>query len=230
MPSVDVIKSMIASVAEALGPILDEVVFVGGTAAGLLITDPIFANVRPTDDVDMIVETASYGRYNDLLERLRKLGFVHDIDGPICRLQINSIMVDVMPTDEKILFFTNRWYPLAYKLRQEHVLNSTLKIWVIIAPMFLCTKFEAFGDRGRGDYMASSDIEDIVAVINGRPELIDECAVMPLEARQYLNVESQKLLASEDFLNTLPGILPPIGANREQLLLKRLHLLSQLSM
>jgi hypothetical protein len=228
MPNLDVIKAMIASVAEPLGQMLDNVVFVGGTAAALLITDPVFWNVRPTDDVDMIVETASYGRYNELLERLRKLGFAHDMDGPLCRLQINGLKVDVMPTEEKILFFTNRWYPLAYELRQRFVLNNTLKIWVISAPLFLCTKFEAFGDRGRDDYMASSDIEDIVAVINGRPELIDECAVMPLEVRDYLRAESQKLLASENFLNALPGILPPIGVDREKLLLKRLQLLSQL--
>jgi hypothetical protein len=38
-----------------LGPLLDELVFVGGCATGLLITDPASGGIRPTIDVDTIV-------------------------------------------------------------------------------------------------------------------------------------------------------------------------------
>lgn len=50
--SVDVV----ASVAQRLEDLLDEVVFVGGSTAAFLITDESVVGVRPTLDVDLIVE------------------------------------------------------------------------------------------------------------------------------------------------------------------------------
>lgn len=57
---------LITIVAEALGRYRAEVVFVGGSVAGLLMSSKVH-DVRPTDDVDVVVEAASYGKYNDLL-------------------------------------------------------------------------------------------------------------------------------------------------------------------
>ena len=45
---------------------------------------------------------------------------------------------------------------------------------MITAPYFLATKFEAFHGRGNSDYRMSHDLEDIVTVIDGRPELASE--------------------------------------------------------
>jgi hypothetical protein len=49
--------------AARLKPLLPEIVFVGGCTTGVLITDPAAAPVRATDDVDVIVEIASYAAY-----------------------------------------------------------------------------------------------------------------------------------------------------------------------
>jgi hypothetical protein len=46
-----------------LGPLRERVVFVGGSAIGLLITDPMAAAIRVTKDVDVIVEVATHGGY-----------------------------------------------------------------------------------------------------------------------------------------------------------------------
>lgn len=56
-----------------LEPLLDELVFVGGCATGLLITDSAAEGIRPTTDVDVITEVASYGEYASLSGRLRAL-------------------------------------------------------------------------------------------------------------------------------------------------------------
>lgn len=42
-------------VAEALGDLREQVVFVGGAVAGLLVTDPLADSVRATRDVDAVV-------------------------------------------------------------------------------------------------------------------------------------------------------------------------------
>lgn len=42
-------------IAEALGELREQVVFVGGAVAGLLVTDPLANSVRATRDVDVVV-------------------------------------------------------------------------------------------------------------------------------------------------------------------------------
>jgi hypothetical protein len=66
---------LLTDAAKLLRPILEELVFVGGCATALLITDKAAADVRPTFDVDAIAEITSYAAYAEFSERLRKLGF-----------------------------------------------------------------------------------------------------------------------------------------------------------
>lgn len=58
-PGADQNLQLLRTVAERLGPLRDRVVFLGGAAAGLLITDPAAETVRPTDDVDVIIEVVT---------------------------------------------------------------------------------------------------------------------------------------------------------------------------
>ena len=73
--------------ARLLQPVLHEVVFLGGSATGLLITDQAAPSVRATDDVDVITEVGSYAQDQTLSGRLRELGLTEDTnDGaPMCR-------------------------------------------------------------------------------------------------------------------------------------------------
>lgn len=48
---------------------------------------------------------------------------------------------------------------------------------------FVATKIEAFKQLGAGDSCASHDIEDVLAVVNGRPELVNEVGSSQREAR-----------------------------------------------
>ena len=88
-------------VAQALGPLREEVVFVGGSVLPLQISDPAVTDLRPTLDVDVIIEVASRSAYADLETQLRQLGFTHDRSegAPICRWVVAETIVDVMPTD-----------------------------------------------------------------------------------------------------------------------------------
>jgi hypothetical protein len=78
---------LLTDAAKLLEPILGELVFVGGCATALLITDTAAADVRPTFDVDVIAEITSYAGYTEFSERLRKLGFQEDASegAPLCR-------------------------------------------------------------------------------------------------------------------------------------------------
>ena len=71
-------RALFESVVRLLAPVLDELVFVGGCTTGLFITDPAAGGIRPTKDVDAIVDVTSYAKYTALSERLRALGLVED--------------------------------------------------------------------------------------------------------------------------------------------------------
>jgi len=51
---------------------------------------------------------------------------------------------------------------------------------------FLATKLEAFDHRGGGDFLLSRDVEDVIAVLDGRPEIVDEVREVDAELRIYL--------------------------------------------
>ena len=108
----------IKAVNEALKGLEQEFVFVGGATVSLYATNPELATeVRPTDDVDVIVELASYGGYAGIDEKLRGLGFKNDVaSGVICRYILQGIIVDVMPTEPKVIGFANRWYPEGFEM------------------------------------------------------------------------------------------------------------------
>jgi hypothetical protein len=131
----------------------DELVFVGGAVAGLLITDPAHPAIRPTRDVDLIVRVVTRHDYYGVEQRLSALGFTRDLsaEAPICRWRIDgTVIVDVMPTLDEILGFANRWYPLALDTALSVRLPSGTLIRLIAPPAFLATKLEAFEGRGGG--------------------------------------------------------------------------------
>lgn len=218
-------------VAEHLGALREKVVFVGGAATGLLVTDPAAPTPRPTKDVDVIVEVASRAEYNTALRnQLLDLGFTEDTDegAPLCRWVVAGVKVDVMPTAEGILGFTNRWYAPAIRHAVEHQLPGGPKILLTTAPLFLATKLEAFRGRGAGDYQASHDLEDLIAVADGRPGLEAEVAAAPPELRQYLATAAGELLDAAEFRDALPGHLPGDAASQARVpaLLGRLAFLA----
>lgn len=173
---------------ENLGELADEMVFVGGCTTGLLITDEGAAEVRTTDDVDSIIEVTSYAQYNTFSEKLKKIQFREDTrkGAPTCRWVKGETVLDVMPLNEKVLGFTNIWYQPAIDEAEEREILPGKTIKVISSPYFCATKLEAFDGRGAGDYMASHDLEDIITVIDGRAEIIEEISRAPEDIRNYI--------------------------------------------
>jgi hypothetical protein len=124
--------------------------------------------------------------------------------------------LDVMPTEEAILGFANRWYREAIAGAREVRLRAGLSIRLVTAPYFLATKYEAFLGRGRGDYLASHDFEDMIAVIDGRPELEDELRAAEPRLREHLADVMRETLADERFLSALGGFVIEGGGSPDR--------------
>lgn len=205
-PNLDMLEIM----ARKLGPLTERLVFVGGCTTGLFITDPLLPQIRVTRDVDVITEASSRLDYHQMEDELRRLGFTPDLrpEAPICRWCIGDMILDLMPTDESILGFANRWYPDALTNAVHCTLPSGQIIRTLTPAHFLATKFEAFHGRGGGDYWASHDMEDIVCIIDGRAELISEVASRPDDLQSYLQAEFTALRDDPMFAEAISGFLP----------------------
>jgi len=86
---------------------------------------------------------------------------------------------------------------------------------------------EAFRGRGNVDYQASHDLEDFVAVIEGRESIIAEVAGSPQDLRDYLAKAAQALLSENRFLDVLPGFV--LDDARVPIIRDRLAAIAELS-
>lgn len=199
--------NMLAAVAKGLKDLKEKVVFVGGATIDLYLTDPALPGARATDDVDCVVELDSRREYYDLEDDLRKLGFKHPLgqQGPICRWDYHGIKVDVMPTQGKILGFKNRWYSEGVTASEQAALPDGQLVRIFPLAHLIASKLEAFLDRGKGDFIGSPDIEDILAVLDGALDVEEKILAVPPIVRGYLKAEFGKLLGNDKFVESVYG-------------------------
>ena len=202
MSAVDVAKVMLSKVAIALDePLLQNVAFVGGCTTGLLVTDDFSRQgVRFTDDVDLIVGVAGKAGWYQLRAQLIDSGFTESMDDEVnCRMRLAELKVDFMPDDVDALGFTNCWYKEALATATLYQLQKNLQIRVVTPPYFVATKLEAYKGRGNDDPLGSHDIEDLLTLFDGRPELLNEIATSSVTLSKYISEELRALLNRPDF-------------------------------
>jgi predicted nucleotidyltransferase len=213
------IVERMATIAKRLGPLKDDVVFVGGAVLSLLIDDAAGTPVRPTDDIDVIIDVSNRTAHARLEEQLRGLGFKHDTSqgAPLCRWIVDAIVVDVMPADGEILGLRNIWYPqtIAHAIEREIVDGLTIRI--AAGPYFVAMKLEAFADRGGGNFASSPDLEDLISVIDGNDDIVDEIRGCNEDLKQYLSDQLVPLLLNQSFIDALPFHLGGDQASQERL-------------
>jgi len=214
--------------ATLLGPLLGEVVFVGGATVHLWITEPGAPPTRATEDVDVVCEVASRVKYHRLGDRLRDRGLQEAVGAPvICRWSSADpqLVLDVMPTDPDILGFSNPWYEEAISSAVTVTLESGAEIRAAAPAALVATKLCAWKGRGGGDLLRSLDIHDVITLLDGRPELVDEIQGAPFALRAYVKGELAELQAERDFDYAIEGATAsygPVGIDRANLVHERL--------
>lgn len=192
----------LVATAKALEPILEEIVFVGGTIAGLLIDDPGAGSARPTRDVDVVAQIAGVKGHVWATRTMGELGFRPDSreGAPVCRWMRADLLVDLLGTGDTPLGSTNPWYEEGFRTRMEVLLEEAhVRIHILAAPVFLLTKWVAYKGRGKGSMPSSHDIEDILNVLDGRLDLAREAESASLAVRDGLCRMSREMLGSQQF-------------------------------
>lgn len=204
--------------ARALGALREEVVFLGGATLVLWIDDPAAPPPRPTKDVDVVVEVVTRPALHAFERRMRKVGFTEDRDsGVICRWRHRAdreLILDAMPAEPSLVGFGGRWQREAVPHAISRQLPDGVTIRAVPAPYLVATKFEAFADRGAGDMLGSRDLDDIVALLDGRNRLVEEISAAPHAVRRFLAERCRMLLDDRDFQDVVFGLVRPDDTSR----------------
>jgi len=201
---------MLQIVAVGLEDLKDDVVFVGGAVAELYADDPAASDIRVTKDVDCVIELSSRRSHAILEEALRKKGFRNDISkgAPICRYFFSGVKVDVMPTDERLLGFSNKWYPEGIVNKINKTLPDGTKIFVFTPEYYLAAKFEAHNHRGGEDLRQSHDFEDIIYILENCKDILKRINQANSGLKEYLKTEFTGLLKNDNITEGIESALP----------------------
>lgn len=201
---------MLQIVANGLGDLKDTVVFVGGAVAELYASNPDLSDIRPTLDVDCVIELRSKTAYTKLEDDLRTLGFANDTSkgAPICRWVYQGILVDVMPTDSDVLGFSNIWYDEGIENKISKALPDGTEIFVFRPQYYLAAKIEAHKGRGGSDLRQSHDFEDIIYLLDNCSELLESINSANESVKAYLKEECSILLENDGLTEGIESALP----------------------
>ena len=204
---------MLEIVAAAIADLPMDVTFTGGATIPLYLDAIAALEVRPTDDVDCVVEVTTQVGYYQLAAQLRSLGLAEDATpgAPLCRWLCQGIKLDMMPISERVLGFGNQWYLPGVAAAIDYRLPSDRQIRIFSLPYVIAAKIVAFQSRGKSQHYFSKDFEDLVALFNGAPNFLAEIATAEADVRAYI---IEWIRVEQKNLNT---IAPSFLSNAEQM-------------
>jgi len=216
-PNIDSLRA----VAERLDKLGLDYAFVGGAIVGLLLDNPNLP-ARVTNDVDVTLEVVAGIRYSAIEEKLRQLGFEHDMTpgAPMCRWKLGFLTVDIMPTDGAFMGLNTKYLKEALDTAEPRNVGGT-SLRMISPVAFLVTKYTAFADRGKADYYGSRDLEDFITVVDGRAQIVEEINRAPEPLRSFVIKSTRTLQSTPVFDDSLRGHLPSDAIGQKQLPLLR---------
>ncbi len=211
--------------ARVLAALPERLVFTGGATIALYLDEVAAADVRPTNDVDCVIEVGSRGSYYQIADQLRNLGLQESREegAPLCRWQYEDLIIDIMPTDPNVLGFSNSWYEPGIPKAIPYQLPGGQSILIFPVAYLLASKIEAFQGRGNRDFYGSADFEDIVMLLDGCPGLEEQVQQADLPVQNFIRGWFRQEYHNLSIY--APAHLAPLAkqSGREQILLNRIE-------
>ncbi len=200
-------RKVIQKVANALGNLNNQVIYVGGATVSLYIDDPGADDVRPTKDVDISLKIASVAHLEDIREELSIRGFKQTADlDVICRFKLDDILVDVMSTKPVGWAPANPWFEGGFNNLEQIDLNG-FNIQIMPLTYFLASKFTAQKSRGGSDPRFSHDFEDITYILDNRTDWHEKVVNESGQVKDFLLEQFQNIKKSPKLQEAILGNL-----------------------
>ncbi|MEM9985366.1 MAG: nucleotidyl transferase AbiEii/AbiGii toxin family protein [Bacteroidota bacterium] len=213
------------TVARGFGDWSNKVVFIGGKVLGLYLTDPAAPEHRPTEDVDCLISVPGIGMLLGWEDFLKNQGFTKadPLQSPATHWYYQGHRVHLLPPNPELLGFENHWFEEGLFHARSQPLVEGLTIRIFTPVYYLSTKLEAMFARGWHDLRQSEDFQDLIYLIEGRPEIEGEVDSAFYEVRDYIRLSFQSLLRHPQLREGLYYAFPlPQSRNRVEHLIGKL--------
>lgn len=196
-------------ISSGLNDVIQKVVFVGGSALSLYITDDAAPEFHPSNDVDLIIDVDSKGEYllfeQQLLDRnFRKIPVSSGPD----TWEYDGITICTTPVYAELSGFFNRWYEEGVFHARNYSLPDGTTIRIFDPAYFVASKLDAFHNRGSDDPRKSEDFQDLIYLLDNRSEIIDDVTRAFYNVRAYIREEFTRIMSRNDFEEGIVYALP----------------------
>jgi hypothetical protein len=202
-------KALLIEVATFLDRVDIEYAFTGGAVIPFYLDIPDLASMRPTKDVDVIVQAVTLLEYHDVEQRIVQMGWRHDASpgAPRCRWIMGDVKIDVMASSEVAGEFSSPWFQKGVQEAVKvQVAGGSFR--VVPVSVLIASKLLAFTQRGIKDPWLSHDLEDVMTIVDGRVDFMSELEATDSGLRDDIAFMMRQVINLPDFLNYLPGFLP----------------------
>lgn len=216
-------RDRIVIAARAIAPLLNRVVFTGRQVAPLLETSTLPAGPRTAFAGDAIVRVISTGALDRVAADLQRLGLARGARSATS----DRWVVDDTVTLEITQAVEGGDDPAATWLEYASLLTMAISIptpgeplvaRISGAPALLALDWATF-TSSRDSPLDSGELEDIVALVSGRAEIVREVAAAPPDLRTFVATETRQFLAYDGAehvmrkairdASRLPGLIAP---------------------
>ena len=210
MPGYNIHK--LEKVAVGLDGLLGRVIFIGGSVLELYATDTSAPEFRPSREIDCLLNIETAGEFLAWEQEIEARGFrkmPHEVPGQATQSwRFEDIRLTFTYPNFSGHSKFNRWYQDGIFHATPYRLSSGTMIRIFTPPYVIATKIEAFLHRGNQDFRLSEDFEDIVYLLDNRPQIKREVLSAYHEVRNYIRAHFDLFLASGDLEEGLAYVLP----------------------
>ena len=202
----------VARAAQAIAPLLNRVVFTGRQVAQLLHTSP-FASTPGSFAADAVLRVLSTATLDRVAADVQRLGLAR---GQRTVAGDRWIVADGVTVEFIYIAGDDRdpgaiWMEYASLLTMAVEVGTTerpLIVRITGAPALLALDWATVRARNQSP-LDSGELEDIVALVAGRDEVVREVAASPAELRHFVAAETRRFLgydgAEHVMRNAIPG-------------------------
>lgn len=211
----------ISKVIRALESLDLETVFTGGSVVSFYADDPGAEMPRPTKDIDIVFEIATFAELTRIQQKLLKLGFVPK--ELTCRYSYDGILIDVMGIKAESGAPANSWFEPGIKVVETIKITDNLSINMFSVSYFIASKLETFHNPKReysNNMRMSQDFEDIIYMLNNRTTIVEDIVSSPEDVREFLKKEFTILLNDQDLNEGIQSHLEPFGRDERLSIIK----------
>ncbi len=201
---------LLETVARGFGDLVKNVVFVGGATLDLYVDEHAALQSRTRGIQDCILGSLALPDYAMWQNWLVERGFEkrESLDRFRYRWVYEGHTLQILAQNKDSLGFDYRWFDEGIFHASRYELPNGMQIKAFSPVYFIAAKIESFVRTSGGDFRMSEDFEDIVFVLENRPEIGREMVSAFHEVRQYIQQHFQRFLLSPLLEEGLYNVLP----------------------